>query len=362
MSGGLAVGFYYRQRGRWRLATESYSNAFNLISAQLDTSNTEDYREEMASIERNWAYVNGISGNSGEATNLIESAIMIYRNLGLLNSVAAALSVQGEVYRYGWQFTLAWRSFAESEHIFDDLHNQAWLGIVRQEQAICLLQAHRKGIELVPGIDPKSEAKRLIEEALTICREQNLRAYPSALNRAARIFGEDDIDVGLMYAKQGIDWAFRLSDGWKWTACLVEYVDLNYRGWVDTGAESYRQAIRDYEAQVEQATAQTDFFDLRGKWNILEGHLKIQDWKSSQDEMLLAEARENYKTGFALMADTFVGSSSAFTIGREFERFIDLFRELPGEVRASWITEFRRAWRMSGTGSTVLLARLEELY
>jgi hypothetical protein len=365
-------GFYYRQRGRWRLAMDSYSEAFNLISAKLDSSNTEDYRKEMASIERNWAFVNGISGNFGEATNLIESAIRIYRNLNDLNGVAAALSVQGEVHRYGWQFTLAWRSFAESEHIFENLRNRAWLGIVRQEQAICLLQAHRKGIELVPGLDPKSEARRLIDQALTICREHNLRAYPSALNRAARIFGEDDIDAGVRYATQGIDWAFRLSDGWKWTACLVEYVDLNYRGWIDTHTESYRQAIRDYEAQVEQATAQTDFFDLRGKWLILQGHLKVQDilqarlkagdGEFGQDAALLEAAREDYKTGFALMASTFVGSSSAFTLGQEFQRFKDLFGELPGEVRGSWITDFRHAWRTSGTGSTVLLARLEELY
>jgi tetratricopeptide (TPR) repeat protein len=365
-------GFYWRQRGKWRQAMESYGTAFSLISAELDTNSTKEYRQEMASIERNWAYVNAISGNFGEATNLIESAIRIYRNLGDLHGVAAALSVRGEVHRYGWQFTLAWRSFAESEHIFDDRHNRAWLGIVRQEQAICLLQAHRKDIELVPGLDPKSEAKRLIEQALTICREQNLRAYPSALNRAARIFGEDDIDAGLVYAKQGIDWAVRLSDGWKWTACLVEYVDLNYRGWVEKDAERYRQAIRDYEAQVEQATATTDFLDLRGKWKILQGHLKVEDLlreqrknpdrAAGQGAMLLDGARENYMAGFTLMADTFIGSSSAFAIGQEFDRFRDLFQKLPGEVRESWITDFRRAWRTSGTGSTVLLALLEELY
>jgi hypothetical protein len=62
------------------------------------------------------------------------------------------------------------------------------------------------------------------------------------------------------------------------------------------------------------------------------------------------------------MAETFVGASSAFTIGKEFERFKDLFRVLPDEVRAEWLTEFRRAWSKPETASTVLLARLEELY
>jgi tetratricopeptide (TPR) repeat protein len=358
-------GFYYRQRGHWRSAMESYSRAFKLISDQLDTSNSIDYRKEMASIERNWAYVNGISGNSGEATNLIESAIKLYRAFGTKNEVAAALSVQGEVYRYGWQFTLAWKSFAEAEEIFEETRNRAWLGTIFQEQAICLAQAYRKGIKLPGhGGDPMTEAKLLIEKALEICREQNLRAYPSALNRAARIFGVDDINAGIGYAEDGIAWATLLSDGWRRTACLVEYVDLNYRGWVKTREEGYRQNIRGKADQVDAATAETDFLDVRGKWNILQGHLEVEDWHSSHDETLLAAALEHYKLGFTLMAQTFVGSSSAFTIGVEFERFKLLFDKLPEDVCTDWIREFRRAWRALGsqTASTVLLARLEELY
>ena len=358
-------GFYYRQRGRWRSAMDSYSRAFKLISAQLDTSDSPEYRKEMASIERNWAYVNGISGNSGVATNLIESAIKLYRDYGKKDEVAAALNVQGEVYRYGWQFTLAWKSFGEAEVIFEETRNRAWLGMIFQEQAICLAQAYRKGIKLLwDGSDPMSVAKRLIEQALEICREQNLRAYPSALNRAARIFGVDDINAGIRYAEDGIDWAALLSDGWKRTACLVEYVDLNYRGWLNTREESYRQNIREKADQVDAATLETDFLDLRGKWNILQGHLKVEDWKSSDDATLLAAALEHYKLGFTLMAQTFVGSSSAFTIGVEFERFRELFDKLPEDVRTEWIREFRRAWRAleTPTASTVLLARLEELY
>lgn len=319
----------------------------------------------MASIERNWAYVNGISGKSGEATNLIESAIKLYRAFGTKNEVAAALSVQGEVYRYGWQFTLAWESFGEAEEIFEETRNRAWLGMVFQEQAICLAQAYRKGIRLLwNGGDPMTEAKLLMEQALEICREQNLRAYPSALNRAARIFGADDINTGIGYAEDGIAWATQLSDGWRRTACLVEYVDLNYRGWIKTREESYRQNIREKADQVDAATAETDFFDLRGKWNILQGHLKVEDWRSSHDATLLTAALENYKLGFTLMAQTFVGSSSAFTIGVEFERFKLLFEKLPEDVCADWIREFRGAWRAleTQTASTVLLARLEELY
>ena len=361
------LGFYYRQLGKWRLAQASYARAFDLLSEKLAISHEDEYLKEMASIERNWAYVNGIAADFAEATNLIESAIATYHRFGMENQEAAAQSVKGEILRYASQVTLAWRTFAEAERTLIKQRNWAWLGIVFQEQAICLVQAHRKGIDIAPGRDATADAKRLIARALTICQIHNLRMYPSALNRAARIFGTDDVDAGLTYAEQGIRWGARLSDGWKWTACLVEYIDLCYRGWVSKNEEKYRQWIRDYAAQVDEATAGTDFVDLLGKWNLLQGRIKIQDWiasgqdVSSRDTEYLAGAMENYRLGFSLMAETFVGSSSADTIGIEFREFRELFRKLPDQMRAEWLTEFRREWRKS-KASTVLLARLVELY
>ncbi|HET7017667.1 MAG TPA: ATP-binding protein [Streptosporangiaceae bacterium] len=353
------LGFYFRHQGHWRSAAESYKDARDLILARMLAGSTDEDRKELASIDRNWAYIKGISGDVGAGMNLIESVIKVYKRFGMLPEEAQARSVQGEINRYGWRFAEAWQAYHEAIQILEALRNRAWLGLIYQEQAICLAQAHRNGLDLVP--DPRREAKRLIVLSLEICREQNVRAYPSALNRAARIFGAEDIDNGLEYAAQGIEWGYRLSDGWKWTACLVEYVELSYQGWVATGDDKYRDYIRQYARQVELATEQTDFVDLRGKWNLLQGHLKIRDWMRDGDETWLDTAVDNYRIGFADIANTFIGSSSSFTLGREFERFNRLFSGLPEEVRAKWLTEFRMAW--SGpTASEVLIARLEELY
>ena len=358
------LGFYNRQRGLWHLADDNYQRARDAISARLLTSVTEDDRKEMASVQRNWAYVKGISGQYTAALHLIDSAIKIYRSYGMRQEEAASLSILGESHRYAYRFDHAWQSFAAAEQIFDSLRNRTWLGVIKQEQAICLAQAERDGVVLIPGRDQNQEAKRLIRQALDICRELNLRAYPSALNRAARIFGPDDIEVGLRYAEEGIDWGERLSDGWKSTACLVEYVELCYQAWNGTHDDKYRDLIRSHADQVEEATDKTDFVDLRGKWNLLQGHLKVADWTTGADVSVLRSAVENYKIGFVLIAQTFAGSSSGFTLNREFERFRKLLLALPPEVGAEWLVEFRRYWSTEAQddASTYLLARLEELY
>jgi hypothetical protein len=46
----------------------------------------------------------------------------------------------------------------------------------------------------------------------------------------------------------------------------------------------------------------------------------------------------------------------------EFKTFAELFRNLPKEVQTEWRRTFRRAWSQLEDGSTLLLARLEELY
>jgi len=73
-------------------------------------------------------------------------------------------------------------------------------------------------------------------------------------------------------------------------------------------------------------------------------------------------AVNHYKQGFAQLAVKYVGSSGAASIGDEFDRFGTLVWQLPPQVRAEWQEEFRRAWSDQGPGSTLLLARLEELY
>ena len=105
-------------------------------------------------------------------------------------------------------------------------------GFVRQQQAICLHQALQDDIRLTE--DPRGDAMALITMALSICQIYSIRAYPSALNRAARIFAEKDPDLAMRYLQEGIAEARKLSDGWFWFANLIEYAELSYLQWERT--------------------------------------------------------------------------------------------------------------------------------
>ena len=68
-------GFYYRNTGQWREADLSYKHARDTISATLSAQSSREDRDEMASIQTNWAYVKGLDGDYLEGQELIESAI-----------------------------------------------------------------------------------------------------------------------------------------------------------------------------------------------------------------------------------------------------------------------------------------------
>ena len=356
------LGFYYRNEGSWAEANEAYQQARDAISVALSARRSDEDRDEMASIQTNWAYVKGLSGSYRDGTNLVESAIAVHHRLGKYQEEGISWSVCGEVYRYERRFEKAWSAYAQAEQIFEGQRNWPWLAQLYQQQAICLFQATQDGVNLTPDSDPVERAKRLITVALDVCRDQAVRGYPSALNRAGRIFGQQDAEAGLGFLAEGIEQARKLSDGWFWLANLIEYVELSYRAWAATGQRGLRDQIAGREADIMQAATQYDFPDLRGRWNLLQGHLAIHDWLAAHDERLLGAALQNYKEGFAQIADAYVGSSGASAIGGEFEKFGKLFSRLPPDVRAEWQEELRRAWTAVDNGSTLLLARLEELF
>ena len=172
---------------------------------------------------------------------------------------------------------MAWKAYAEAERIFEDPRNWAWLGLIYQEQAICLFQAVRDGgIETLAGTgrDRRGQTADL-PLALNLRRDLAIRGYPSALNRAGRIFGQDDIEAGLKYLAEGIDSARQLSDGWFWFANLIEHVELSYRAWEETGRQAYLDLIVNRGPQIAQASEQFEFPDPRGRWKILQGYLRI---------------------------------------------------------------------------------------
>jgi hypothetical protein len=234
--------------------------------------------------------------------------------------------------------------------------------MVYQEQAICLFQAAQEDVSILPGgRDPIRRAKALITLALDLCRDLAIRGQPSALNRAGRIFGQDDVDTGLAYLADGIKLARELSDGWFWFANLIEYGELCYRAWAGTRQPGYREQITKGAAEIEEVMSQYEFPDLKGRWNLVQGHLGIHDWLDRGDETRLNTALRHYKDGFAQVAERYVGSSGAAAIPGEFATFADLVWKLPREIRMQWQAELRGAWS-DKQGSTLLLAHLEELY
>jgi tetratricopeptide (TPR) repeat protein len=356
------LGFYHRNEGSWQAADEAYARARDAISSILSSDSSDEDREEMASIQSNWAYVKGLGGSYRDGLNLVESAITVRHRLKKHQEEGNSWSVCGEVYRYERRFEKAWSAYAQAERIFQEYRNWPWLGLVYQEQAICLFQATQDGIRILPGKDPIEQAKLLITVALDVCRDQGVRSYPSALNRAGRIFGHEDPDEGLQYLAEGIEQARVLSDGWFWFANLLEFVELSYRTWVTTGRTVYRDRIAEREAAITDAVREYEFPDLRGRWDLVRGHLAIHDTAGTWDASVLGDALEFYKNGFALIAQRYVGSSGAAAIPDLFRTFGETFRLLPPSVQAQWQGALREAWSAVDEGSTLLLARLEELY
>ncbi|HVB44970.1 MAG TPA: ATP-binding protein [Streptosporangiaceae bacterium] len=353
-------GFYHRNTGQWEDADLSYKHARDAISAALSGEVSADDRNEMASIHTNWAYVKGLNGAHRDGLELVESAITVRRRMNRITDEGMSWSVCGEVYRYARRFQKAWDAYSQAERLLQRGRYWNRLGLIYQEQAICLYQAVQDDIRLTS--DPMRDAKKLITRALDICLAQSIRGYPSALNRAGRIFGHDDPEAGLHYLRDGIGEAQRLSDGWFWFANLVEYAELNYRVWDQRREDRYRLEIAHVEDDIHRVAEDYSFPDLIGRWSLLQGHLATHDYLLTRDDRALDSALESYKSGFANIAKRHVGSSGAASVAGEFRTFRQIFFQLPEPVQADWRAKLRSAWSALDDGSTLLLARLEELY
>ena len=355
------LGFYNRSVGRWREADDAYEHARDAILQALALRRSDENRAELASIQSNWAYVKALGGFYRDGLSLVESAISVRERLGLRLAAGFSRSAQGEVYRYQQQFSRAWDSYAKAEQIFEDLRDQAWLGATYQKQAICLFQAHREGLDLRP--DPLAAAEELALKAVQLCRERSVRNYPSALNRAGRIVGHRDRDEGLSLLAEGIQASRAMSDGWFWLANLVEYSELCYRAWAETGSDQYREALDRFEPDLCLATSEYEFPDLLGRWEIVRAHTAVHEWAETGDDQLLDSALQDYMHGFRHIAERgHVGSSGTSVIPGAFATFRELFGGLPESVRSQWLNLLAIDWSGPQPGSTMLLALLEQLY
>jgi tetratricopeptide (TPR) repeat protein len=373
-------GFYHRSVGQWQSANTAYEHALDSIMLVSFADRTDDDRAELASIQTNWAYVKALGGFYRDGLSLVGSAVALRERFGLSRQAAISRSTEGEVYRYQQQYQKAWDAYAAAERTFDRLRDSAWLGTIYQQQAICLYQAHLD--DLILQLQPAPAARvaqsasdrqlalalELAERAVDICRERNIRAYPSALNRAGRIlgFGYRDYEAGLSRLAEGIDQGRVMLDGWFLLANMVEYAELAYRAWVETARTEFREAITANEEQFVGATAVYSFPDLEGRWEIVRGHLAVREWGvrvDDHDDHLLDKALEYYTQGFRHIADRgFVGSSGSNVVPGAFVTFGELFRLLPADVQAHWLDHLRIAWSGSQPGSTMLLAQLERLF
>ena len=356
------LGFFYRNIGQWQDADDSYRRARDTLAKVLGPGSSQDVREEMASIQTNWAYLKALRGSYVEARNLVESAIRVRERLGIRLGVGISLSVSGEVHRYERNFREAWQDYRDAETIFQAHSSWAWLGQIYQEQAICLFQADQAGIVLAD--DPLERARSLAERSMEICRDRAIRGYPSALNRAGRIVGTTDVDTGLEYLRLSITAAKRIADGWFLSANIIEYVELAYRAWCESGRQNYRDNLEALTGDVIEAIARYGFLDLQGRWELMRGHLAAQDALPGRDLAGLHRAVQHYGKGFSLLADLRVGSHGAAAIATEFARFQQVYDQLPDEVKIEWYTVLRQMWTAENEQKqfTSLLARLEQLY
>ena len=122
----------------------------------------------------------------------------------------------------------------EALAIFSEEQNAAWLGQVRQQIAIALLQEESRA--------NLTEARYHIDSALYFCREHHSRAYPSALNRAGRIYAQEcRYDRALEFFDESIRQAQSIQDHW----FLIEVAN--------TGEDEFLLALQDSIAPGSRA-------------------------------------------------------------------------------------------------------------
>ncbi len=358
------LGFYFRNLGQWNRADESYAAAHGLIEHVDPVHGAPKDIEELASIFTNWAYVRALHGRYGPARQLIDDAVEIRRRLGVGHALGLSLSVRGEILRYEEEFKQAWESYEEAVSLFEEPRSSLWLGLLYQEQAICLFQAAQLEIEVVPNA--MSKAERLIISALDICRDHAIRHYPSALNRAGRIIGDREPDRALSYLAEGVEEARRLSDAWFHVSNLVEAMELGFRTWRRT------DDIRYFEEAVHRMGMADHLLDndnygfpgLRGRCELIRAHIAVLDGQDPTNVEILNRALDYYGRGLSEIARNSPGAHGARIVAQAFASFRSYFEDLDATTRGHWHDELRDRWstesrRPFTRGLLALLADLQ---
>jgi tetratricopeptide (TPR) repeat protein len=355
------LGFYHRNVGNWDEADAWYGRAQQLIGDLDPHRASRTDLEEFASICNNRAYVSALLGKYGKAKDLIGKAIGIRTRLGAEDALGFSYSVRGEIHRYERSFELAWESYREAVAIFENLRAEHRLGVVHQEQAICLFQAERAGVSLVD--DMRGEAERLALAAVDICRDRAVRSYPSALNRAGRIIAERDPERGLDYLREGAAKAEEVADGWFQVSNLIEYMELSFRTWMRTGELHYCTAIVTSMRDVDKVLDNFGFPGLRGRWDLIRGHLAVVDSLRTDNPKILERALYHYSQGFRSLSRGHAESHGVAAIPYEFAKFRSFYAQLDPDTRREWREVLREDWTTAKPNryTASLLDRLSDL-
>jgi tetratricopeptide (TPR) repeat protein len=311
----------------------------------------------IAEIGTNQAYVEALIGNYATAEALLADAVHTHRRHSSPEFVGYSLSVQGEVYRYQKRFTESYDCYEQALLIFSEAQNPAWEGQIRQQMAIGLIQA-----------DPSAnvdEAIFHIDQAIWLCNEYNARAYPSALQRAGRIYAASGRSKeALDYLSQGIEAARAVSDNWFLVAGCVERAELVYRLWVATNDAVHRDEIFEHQGIVEgmEGTAEYAFRDLFGRWHLLRGHVAWHDGKVGGQASRWQDALQEYTKGFSLIATGYYGSHGISALPREGRVLRKHIAGLPQAEAKRWCDALNEAWKGQGHEASILQAIVSSAY
>lgn len=341
----MEIGWASRHLGRWADSAKSYEKAL----MQTDPTNPAN-RQLIARIENNLAYIKALIGEHAIAEMLIENSLNYRRRQNNPEMIGIALSTRGEILRYKKDFSKANASYYEALEIFKEVQNFAWLGQVYQQLAISLAQEN--------GDQHLKEAIYNIEEALYLCEQYNLRALPSALNRAGRIYAlAEEYDKALDLFERGITAAKSSGDYWFLAANFVERAELLYRLIESESGSFDPHRINLDQELIEQMEKSADytFQDLFGRWRLVQGHLAWREGFETGDLSHWKKALEKYKTGFALIAEGYFGSHGLSAIPAERDKLKKHILELPREEGFRWCNELYHYWKGLKKNSTVKL-------
>ena len=373
----MELGYYYRNTGDWRKAGESYSKAIDAIPYNKPL--------DLARVQSQYAYVQALLGDYDRASKQIEASLRIRRKAKDQRAIGMSLSVQGEVYRYMQRFVKAWNSYTEAEQIFEELDISGWLGLVRQEMAICLVRARDANVrvgrwqakdKLTDGVKREmlEEARRLSLDAVELCRIHSSRSLPSALNRAGRILAmSGEVDKGLEMLLEGELAAEKVTDLWFRFSNLVEYVELCYQTWQvgDRKHIKYLKLLEEQRENLEKARRELTFPNLQGRWEVMKGHLLAEEGlalgDSQKANLKYDEALDQYKNGYVLIVTGYAASQGIAGLSRQMVHLRRLLNRLSEQERERWFKELIEVWRAWPVAKEreqldPLFAEISELY